>query len=294
MKKIVVVIFIVILVISWLVYNAFSTDYDAKYQYLFEKNAVIVSVDKNNKLIDVVDLSADSRTSWIWFEKPKNIDEQKVFVIGTNVHKDLNNNWYFTGDKGVTVKVEDGKILSVSGNGMGMPAPINNEVLEAVKSKLIPENFDPQKTTHFTYDMIDDKKMDSSKSWTSHPQQKEIEKALQALVDRNGEDSFVIIEEPKSKKFIQFSVDQGDLLFDFPEMDDESTNKKAKLYFQSVGIEFPVINEYIDPETEKPFEAKSYQLDLYQNVDIATRFAIRVIRNVHGIGDTVKLTFQEN
>ena len=129
----------------------------------------------------------------------------------------------------------------------------------------------------------------------SKPHEELIREALANLLKRPS-GAFVIIEEPKSGKFIQFagSVDEP-ILLDLPaqvlspdEMD------KAKRVFTEFGYSGPEtyqLQEY--PGGPPAGEQTSFMVKFGSDVDQATQFSVAVLYQIFGLNDSTRLKLTE-
>ncbi|MHC4213708.1 MAG: hypothetical protein ACYSWP_10090 [Planctomycetota bacterium] len=114
----------------------------------------------------------------------------------------------------------------------------------------------------------------------SHPQEEEFRKVLVEMLDQSI-DAFVIIEEPITKKFVQFSNKDGDIFFDVPKIAlDEAETKRAHKYFPKHDIVLRV-DTGIDIETSEYTRIESWwrifpsdKVDVVVNICIGTFFEV--------------------
>ena len=106
---------------------------------------------------------------------------------------------------------------------------------------------------------------------------------------QSGEDAEVIVEEPKTEKFVQFSKEDGGIVFDLPTMaltPDEA--RKAKDLLPKMGIALRKTTGK-DPKTLKEFPLESWQKACSEDaVDDAVSAAVGAMREVYGFGDDVQ------
>ena len=106
----------------------------------------------------------------------------------------------------------------------------------------------------------------------------------------------MIIEEPKSGKFIQFagSVDEP-LLLDLPTQTLSTTElDKAKRVFTQFGYSGPQkyqLQEY--PGGPPVGEQTSFMAKFGSDVDLATRFSVAVLYQIYELNDSTQLKLTE-
>ncbi|HEV3383787.1 MAG TPA: hypothetical protein VG097_03175 [Gemmata sp.] len=113
-----------------------------------------------------------------------------------------------------------------------------------------------------------------------------IKSALEALLGRAGQDSFVIFKERKSEKFVQFAGSaQEPLLFDLPSIPlNTGEMERAKAFFAKLGVSpGPLHNEHV-----------TFQLKLNRNVDRASEITLSVFRDVYCFPPSFELDVIEN
>lgn len=111
-------------------------------------------------------------------------------------------------------------------------------------------------------------------------------KALINLLQEEDPYAFVIIEEPKSKHFVQFArAKENDLLFDLPTQQmSEDEFKKATELLANYGIEPKTIKMYSDQSlSEVKGEVTVFSNSIHQNIDLAIELTEQVLSNVFGI-----------
>jgi hypothetical protein len=91
----------------------------------------------------------------------------------------------------------------------------------------------------------------------NHPQKPEIQTALNEML-KQPTNGFLIIEDSKTKKFIQFYNENGLILIDLPKIAlTKDEYPLAKKYFSKCGINLKQV-ESKDPETGKHFICSSW------------------------------------
>lgn len=120
-----------------------------------------------------------------------------------------------------------------------------------------------------------------------------IENALSALLSRSNGDAFVIFEETKTKKFVQFAGAQGKIFLNLPSNPLSAPEmEKAKTLFKEYGVEaktFPIssVKVWLGKKTD-------FDMDLGQNTKKAALIAMRVFKEVYGFSDNFILKVEEN
>ncbi len=134
-----------------------------------------------------------------------------------------------------------------------------------------------------------------SRSQPSKPHDEIIREALARLLERPS-GAFVIIEEPKSGKFIQFagSINES-LLLDLPTQTLSAEEfEKAKSVFDEFGYSGPKtiqLQEY--PGGPPAGEYTSFMAKFGRDVDRATQFSVVVLYQVYGLTDRTRLKLTE-
>lgn len=99
--------------------------------------------------------------------------------------------------------------------------------------------------------------------------------------------AFVIVEDPRSGAFVQFTVDDRDrLLIDLPvvALDDEAA-ARAKAFFAAADIPL-VTTSATDPRTGEEFRTESYQKTFDPAaVDEVAALALEIFAEVHRLPD---------
>jgi len=127
-----------------------------------------------------------------------------------------------------------------------------------------------------------------------HPSEVQIQRALRNLLQRGGEDAFVIIEEPESGKFVQFGGAPG-LWLDLPcaALDEEEADRAYKV-FNELGVEAPCEYHASDSKAGMVRHGASFRLNLGDNVRAATSTALAILRLVYLIPEDTALSIVEN
>jgi len=135
-----------------------------------------------------------------------------------------------------------------------------------------------------------------SRRQPSRPHKELIREALTNLRKRPT-GAFVIIEEPKSGKFIQFSgsIDEP-LLLDLPAqaLSPDELNK-AKRVFKEFGYSGPEtyqLQEY--PGGPPAGEQTSFMVKFGSDIDRATQFSVVVLYQVYGLDESTRLKLTED
>jgi hypothetical protein len=121
--------------------------------------------------------------------------------------------------------------------------------------------------------------------------------ALSNLLKRQNEDAFVIIEEPKSQKFVQFAGSANEpLIFDLPAQgltEDELDQAKAVLGEYDIEMEGTEI--YEDESMQKVVDTQyGFSAVLGEDLDLAVELAVRVLSEVYGLGEDANIALEEN
>jgi len=118
--------------------------------------------------------------------------------------------------------------------------------------------------------------------------------ALVALLHRGLEKSFVLIQEPRSEKFVQFGKGRC-LGMDVPfvELSSEEADR-AYQFFQRFGEEYPREYDAPDPRTGQVRHGATFYHDFGKNVRAAASAAIQFFVDVCGFPQDVELAIEEN
>jgi len=110
-----------------------------------------------------------------------------------------------------------------------------------------------------------------------------IRTALDLLMGQGGTGSFVIFEDPRSGKFVQFAgANNENLLLDLPTLplsDDETT--RAREFFKQFGIESPVLYEADNAKKGIVQKFISFQMDLDKNTERAARIVAAIFQQIY-------------
>ena len=123
-----------------------------------------------------------------------------------------------------------------------------------------------------------------------------IRHALTELLTRTNEDSFVIIEEKSSEKFVQFAGGPKEgILFDLPVVTLSSSEfERAKILLQGYNIVLER-NDVLDkPGGTHIGYHDTFQSDLANNIDLATEIAWRVLKEVYEFKNDFDMVLTEN
>jgi hypothetical protein len=126
------------------------------------------------------------------------------------------------------------------------------------------------------------------------PTEVRIYEALVALLHRGDEDSFVFIEEPRSKKFVQFG--KGRFLgMDVPCVALTSAEAdRASQFFNELGEEYPREYHAPDPKTGRTHHGATFHHDFGQDVRAASKAAIALFVSVYEFPADVDLSIVEH
>ncbi len=131
----------------------------------------------------------------------------------------------------------------------------------------------------------------------SEKNQQLIYAALERLLARSNQDAFLIIEEPKSQKFVQFAGSSEEpLIFDLPAQGlSEEELERAKALFADYDIEMEATPIYEDESMERIVDQQyGFSAILDQELELAVELASLVLLEVYGLEADAKLTLEEN
>lgn len=120
-----------------------------------------------------------------------------------------------------------------------------------------------------------------------------IYEALVALRHRGAKDSFVLIEEPQSQKFVQFG--KGRLLcLDVPCVALAGAEAdRASRFFNELGEQYPTEYHDPDPQTGQTHHGATFRHDFGQDARAAAKAAIAFFVDVYALPPDVELSIQE-
>jgi hypothetical protein len=118
--------------------------------------------------------------------------------------------------------------------------------------------------------------------------------ALVALLHQGTEDSFVLIEEPQSGKFVQFGKGRC-LEMDVPCVELNGVEAdRAHLFFQELGEASPREYHAPDPKTGEIHHGTTFNHDFGRDVTAAAKAAVALFVEVFGLPPDVELSIEEN
>lgn len=118
--------------------------------------------------------------------------------------------------------------------------------------------------------------------------------ALQVLLERGGDDSYVIIEEPQSEKFVQFGKGAC-LCMDVPcgSLSAEEADRASR-FFKNLGEECPREYDAPNPKTKKIKHGATFSHDFGHDAEAATQAAITFFAEVYGFPAGIELSVEEH
>lgn len=119
--------------------------------------------------------------------------------------------------------------------------------------------------------------------------------ALERLVRHpDSEQRFIVIEEAASGKFIQFDMQDRQLMLDLPllALTPEESTRATKL-FASMGLAQPAIDLSTHPASGQVQKTTTWRLGLGDDVDKAATLAERILREVYGLPAHAALAITE-
>ncbi|MHC4180737.1 MAG: TY-Chap domain-containing protein [Planctomycetota bacterium] len=126
--------------------------------------------------------------------------------------------------------------------------------------------------------------------------QDRISTALADLLNRSSDDAFVIIEEKRTGKFVQFAGStDGPLLLDLPTQTlTQAEQDRAQELFVSLGT--PGLEKWaVTDHTGAPAGTQAgFQMEFGRDPDAAAAVAMRVFHEVYRFPDVVELVITQN
>jgi hypothetical protein len=106
--------------------------------------------------------------------------------------------------------------------------------------------------------------------------------ALDQLLKRVDDRGALVVAEEKTGKFVQFSTDHGELLFDLPAEALEDTElKRAVEWFGQFGVELKEY-ELLDAPGGRPASVgRSFQINIANDVESAARLTLEVFNSIY-------------
>jgi hypothetical protein len=129
---------------------------------------------------------------------------------------------------------------------------------------------------------------------TRNVNRERIEVALKALLQRTNDDAFVIFEEKRSRKFVQFAGSaRQDLMLDLPPQTlDQTEDARAEIYFRELGTR-PVEDQSSTLEG-KIVRQRYYQKQFGRDAGAAAAAAMGVFERVYQFPPDFDLVITEN
>lgn len=111
--------------------------------------------------------------------------------------------------------------------------------------------------------------------------------ALQRLMQRTSDDTFVVVEEPATGRFVQFIGDADGVLLDLPLMNLTAAERRRAdtLFASRPGAEL---------EKHAGSDSESYQLDFGPDTRLATQVAFDVFQQVYQLSPGHAIRLSEN
>jgi hypothetical protein len=135
-----------------------------------------------------------------------------------------------------------------------------------------------------------------TQSELSMDQKEEIRVALRALLGRKNLDSFVIINETSSDKYVQFAVNDGQLYFDMPTQQfDEDQLTKVIAQLEPYGILLEVQKMYdAEDATNVIDEMAGFSKEIGNDLDVAMKIVEGLITKVFNPSGDINISLDEN
>lgn len=121
--------------------------------------------------------------------------------------------------------------------------------------------------------------------------QERIRSALLTILQNNGDDWFIIIEEPEHEKFVQFAFDEPTgLFFDLPfQALTKDELEKARSLFARLAIDSQKVPVLDQPGGKEIGQQESFNHHVGRDIDMAVNFAYSVFREVYALDDSARL-----
>ncbi len=119
---------------------------------------------------------------------------------------------------------------------------------------------------------------------------KRIESAIKLILDNAGEGWFIIFEEPRTEKFVQFAYDEDTgLIFDLPfQALDKDELGRARQVLGEAGIGDETAGIFDAPDGEQLGEQQSFNAMIGRDIEQALDLVHRVFTYVYGFDDKTK------
>jgi hypothetical protein len=135
------------------------------------------------------------------------------------------------------------------------------------------------------------------RAWRIQAGRSRIKEALAALLRRDNPDAFVIFEEKRSRKFVQFagSANEERLLLDLPsQILDAGESQRAEEYFQQLGVRAEEYDVFDRPGGKAVGRRRNFLKDFGKDVEAATRVTQEVFERVYQLPPDFDLVVEEN
>jgi hypothetical protein len=121
--------------------------------------------------------------------------------------------------------------------------------------------------------------------------------ALWALIKRTNEDSFVIVAERNTGKYVQFACDVENLTLDLPtNLLNHMEVARAAIYFFETHGTRPEVMQLVDANGNPvPWDGfVTFTLELAGNVQVATKIVFEIFDQVYQLAGPIDLIITEN
>lgn len=118
-----------------------------------------------------------------------------------------------------------------------------------------------------------------------------IESAVRLILKNSGDGWFMIFEEPKSEKFVQFAYDEeSGLIFDLPfQALTKLERDTAGVLLSGMGVGSAAGEIFDGPDGDHIGQQCSFQAEIGFDAEIAISLAYRVMREVYGFRDDTRI-----
>ncbi len=123
-----------------------------------------------------------------------------------------------------------------------------------------------------------------------------IRSALRRLRSRTNEDAFLIIEEKKTNKFVQFAKDnENNLIFDLPDQTlTLAEQARGRMLLRSYNIVYEEWEVLDKPDGKVVGTQKGFNKNLGKDLDAITEITYAVFTKIYLFVEPIKLSIIEN
>jgi len=152
-KKLLLIVVLIVVSIT-IYFFTVDSSYDPKYQYLFDKNVVLIATDKQDNVIDFVVIEPGSLVEQVDFMVTDSMGEINAYYFGRNLGPEFSEKVHISSKSDaksglgkIMFAVKNGKLVGRSSNGIHMHLKIDESILEFVHKNIDNKNYKHKNTT---------------------------------------------------------------------------------------------------------------------------------------------------